>query len=418
MKKLFVFLVLCFLGFSAWAQGADTKAAVDAVNGLSLDLYKKLASQEKGNLFFSPYSISDALAMTYGGARGTTAQEMAKTLYFPAEQLTLHKSFAAFNNNLEAIQKKGDIKIDTANAVWLQSDYANDPVWGYFKCKADYLQLLQDYYKSGLSQVDYRDTSKSAFIRDTINAWVEKKTNNKIKNLVPSDLPDKTTRLILVNAIYFKGKWQDEFKKENTKPAPFYLETGKTQEVKMMNQQKYFDYQEDADEQVLSVPYKGNDLSMVIILPKDKNGLAAVESGLTAEKIDKWANVRHEKKVDVYLPKFKLESKFTLNDTLKEMGMPLAFDENNADFSGMADFPIDYHLYVARVIHKAFVDVYEEGTEAAASTAVFMGLCGAASGVHYKPKVFRADHPFIFLIKDNKTGAILFLGRYVKPEPK
>jgi serpin B len=415
MKKLFVFVALCFLGFSAWAQGADTKVAVDAVNGLSVDLYKKLASQEKGNLFFSPYSISDALAMTYGGARGATAAEMAKTLYFPAEQLTLHKSFSEFNNNLEAIQKKGDIKIDTANAVWLQSDFANDPVWGYFKCKADYLQSLKDYYKSGLNQVDYRDTSKSAFIRDTINAWVEQKTNNKIKNLIPLDVPDQDTRLILVNAIYFKGTWQDEFNKKNTKPMPFYLHDNETKEAQMMYQRASFQYAEDKDVQVLTMPYEGYDLSMTIILPKEKNGLAAVENGLTTEKLSKMVNIRICE-VDVYLPKFKLESEFTLNDTLKKMGMPLAFDGNNADFSGMADFPPGYHLYISKVIHKAFVDVYEEGTEAAAATMVSVNSSSSAS--FDEPKIFRADHPFIFLIKDNKTGAILFLGRYVKPESK
>lgn len=416
MKKLFVSLALCFLGFSAWAQNADTKVAVDAVNGLSVDLYKKLASREKGNLFFSPYSISDALAMAYAGARGTTTQEMAKTLYFPVEQLTLHKSFSALNSNLEAIQKRGNVQINTANALWVQSDYNEGT--DYFKCKDEFLNLTKEYYKSELKQVDYRDTSKSAFIRDTINAWVEQKTNSKIKNLVPSDVPDKNTRLILVNAIYFKGKWDIEFKKENTKPMPFYLNSNDTKDVEMMYQQKHFQYQEDKDIQALTMLYDGDDLSMVIILPKDKDGLAAVEEQLTVDKLKSWAIpwMGHED-VQVHLPKFKLETKLMLADTLNDMGMPLAFNENNADFSGMADFPPDHHLYISKVIHKAFVDVYEEGTEAAAATGIIMHKGGAAFGVKpHEPKVFRADHPFIFLIKDNKIGAILFLGRYTGPE--
>ena len=408
MKKLFVSLALCFLGFSAWAQNADTKVAVDAVNGLSVDLYKKLASREKGNLFFSPYSISDALAMTYGGARGTTAQEMAKTLYFPVEQLTLHKSFSALNSNLEAIQKRGNVQINTANALWVQSDYNEGT--DYFKCKDEFLNLTKEYYKSELKQVDYRDTSKSAFIRDTINAWVEQKTNSKIKNLISPDLLDKNTRLILVNAIYFKGKWQDEFKRKNTKPMPFYLNSDETENVEMMCQgDVYFQYGEDNDVQFLTMPYKGDDLAMMVILPKDKDGLAAVEAQLTAAKLKSWAG--GQEKLPVYLPKFKIETEFMLADTLKDMGMPFSFDKNNADFSGMADFPSDIHLYIAKVIHKAFINVDEEGTEAAAATESRFGVQGAS-----KPPVFSADHPFIFLIKDNKTGAILFLGRYVKPE--
>jgi serpin B len=414
MRKLFVFLALCFLGFSAWAQSLDTQAAVDAVNGLSVDLYKKLASQEKGNLFFSPYSISDALAMTYAGARGETAQEMAKTLYFPAEQLSLHKSFFALNSNLEAIQKSGNVQINTANALWVQSDYNEGA--DYFKCKDEFLNLTKEYYKSELKQVDYRDTSKSAFIRDTINAWVEQKTNSKIKNLIPPDVPDQDTRLILVNAIYFKGKWQDEFEKKNTKPMPFYINAEEAKDVETMYQQKRFQYAEDSDVQVLTMPYKGYDLSMTIILPKDKNGLAAVENQLTAVKLSGWAKFwGRQEDTSVYLPKFRLESKFMLADTLKEMGMLLAFYKYNADFSGMADFPSNTHLYISKVIHKAFVDVYEEGTEAAAATAINMVEYGSY-GLPPEPKVFRADHPFIFLIKDNKSGAILFLGRYVKPE--
>ncbi len=409
MKKSLVFLVALGLTFGAWAQGADSKAAVKAINGLSVDLYKKLGSQNQGNLFFSPYSISDALAMAYGGARGATEQEMAKTLYFPLEQEKLHESFSDLNAGLKIIQQKGNIEINVANSLWVQSDYQEGA--DYFKVKEEFLNLTLQYYKSQLNKVDYRDITKAQFIRETINAWVEKNTNNKIKNLVPPDVPDRNTRLILVNAIYFKGKWQDAFKKNDTKPMSFYLNANETKNVDMMHQTGNFKYSTDDLCHILELPYKGGDLSMVIILPREKDGLINLERQLTLEKINSWLPGWRPREVEVYLPKFKLEAAFMLADTLKEMGMPAAFDQKSADFSGMADFPAAYQLYISKVIHKAFVDVYEEGTEAGAATGMFMDAGGRSL-----PEIFRADHPFIFLIKDNKTGAILFLGRYVKPE--
>jgi len=411
MKKILVLFLLCGIGLGAWAQNSDSPVAVDAVNGLAVDLYKKLAAENDGNLFLSPYSISDALAMTYGGARGATAQEMAKVLYFPEEQKNLHESFLTLNAGIEKVQQKGEVTLNTANALWLQSDYKE--VDDHFQCKDEFLKLLKDYYQSELNRVDYRDQSKSAFIRDTINVWVEKKTNSKIKNLIPPDVPSPNTRLILVNAVYFKGKWENEFKKDNTRRMLFDLYGVKSQAVQMMSQSGSFPYYEDDACKVLELPYKDRDLSMVIILPNAKDGLKVLERELTAQRLKILLNHKGISPVDVYLPKFQLENEYELADRLKTMGMPLAFDGAHADFTGMADFPSGNNLYISQVIHKAFVDVYEEGTEAAAATAVIMHVGSATS----KP-FFVADHPFLFLIKDNKTGVILFIGRYVGEEDK
>jgi len=403
MRSIFC-LLFAGLIFSSvvWAQSADTKVAADAVNQLSISLYKQL-NQKDGNLFFSPYSISGALAMTYAGAQTDTAKEMAKVLFFPAEQKPLHESFAALNDGLEAIKSKGAVEINVANSLWAEQS---------FNFKDDFLNLTKEYYKSELNKVDFK--TKSDFVAGAINAWVEQKTNNRIKDLIAPGILNDLTRLVLVNAIYFKGKWQEEFSKEATKSQPFYTNASDSVPVDLMHRKGDFKYAEDDVCKTLEIPYKGNDLSMVIFLPQEKDGLKTLESIFTYEYVSLFQMQMSSQKVEVFLPKFKLESASMLADTLKTMGMTLAFDANSADFSGMANLTPDQKLYISQVIHKAFVDVNEEGAEAAAATAVMVevGYAGPASG----SKVFRADHPFIFLIKDNKSGAILFLGRYVKPE--
>jgi len=405
MKNIFSLLLMGFvLSSTASAQSSDARTAVSAVNQFSVSLYKQL-NQREGNLFFSPYSISSALAMTYAGAQGDTAKEMAKVLFFLYGQKGFNEDFATLNSDLEAIGQKGDVEINIADSLWAEQS---------FSFKDDFLNLIKEDYKSEINKADFKNNS--ALAAQAINTWAEQKTNSRIKGLIAPGVLNDLTRLVLVNAIYFKGKWDEEFKKEDTKPAPFYTDATASTPVDLMCKKGSFKYAEDDLCQILEIPYKGNDLSMLIFLPQAKDGLSQMESVFSYEYLTLFQLQMPAKDVLLYLPKFKLEQQFSLNDNLKKMGMLLAFDDKAADFSGMADLIPGQLLYISDVIHKAFVEVNEEGTEAAAATAVV----GVEAGYQTSsPKtVFRADHPFIFLIKDNKTGAILFLGRYVKPEPK
>ncbi|MCK4339529.1 MAG: serpin family protein, partial [Candidatus Cloacimonetes bacterium] len=243
--------------------------------------------------------------------------------------------------------------------------------------------------------------------RNQINEWVEQKTKDKIKELIKPGILDPLTRLVLVNAIYFKGKWEKEFEKKLTKDTPFWLTPEDSIHCPMMQQKGSFNYCENDSLQILELPYLGDDLSMIVLLPREVDGLKKLENCLTIDNLNKWMNVSYQE-IKVYLPKFKITSGFSLGKTLYDMGMTDAFIPYKADFSGMNG---SKELFISKVIHKAFVDVNEEGTEAAAATAVVMLKAVAPK----QPIVFRADHPFVFLIRDNHSGSVLFLGRMVDP---
>jgi len=238
---------------------------------------------------------------------------------------------------------------------------------------------------------------------------VEKKTRNKIKNLIPKGVLNRLTRLVLTNAIYFKGNWESQFKKDRTKDGPFTLAGGEKVNVTMMNQTADFNYMETEDFQGLELPYVDNELSMIILLPKRVDGLAEFEKTLTLKNLSQWLAKLRKRKVIVSVPKFKMTSQFRLAEVLKSMGMTDAFVPDVADFSGMNG---KRDLFISAVIHKAYVDVNEEGTEAAAATAVVVGITSMPA----RPPVFRADHPFLFLIRDNHSGSILFIGRVTNPK--
>ncbi len=375
---------------------ADKKTVVDGNNMFALDIYAELKAQE-GNLFFSPYSISTALAMTYAGARGNTEKQMAEVLHFELEQGRLHPTFHSLISQLNA-QGKG-YQLNIANALWGQKGY------GFLE---EFLELTKTNYGAGLNEVDFvRDTEAA---RKTINTWVEKKTEDKIKNLIKPGILDALTVLVLTNAIYFKGNWASQFEKKETKDSKFYVRADKTIKVPTMYQKEKFKYMETDGFQAIELPYVDNELSMVILLPKKRDGLVELENSLASDSIDKWLGNLRRQEVMVYLPKFKMTSEFRLDTVLASMGMPDAFVCPPADFSGMNDRE---SLFISAVIHKAFVDVNEEGTEAAAATAVVIAE-EIGVGVHRVP-VFRADHPFIFVIRDVSSGSILFLGRVVNP---
>jgi len=290
----------------------------------------------------------------------------------------------------------GGYELVTANALWGQQGYDFLP---------DFVSLTQKYYGAGFNAVDFKNQTESA--RLTINSWVSEQTKQKINDLLAPGVLTDLTRLVLTNAIYFKGNWAVQFKKEDTHDLPFYLGGGKTVNAPLMYRKGKYKYVETDSLQVLELPYFGEELSMVVLLPKAKDGLAGLENELSADKLDEWLSQAYTNEVMVYLPKFKLESKFLLNQTLADMGMVDAFSVK-ADFSGIES---KKELMITAVVHKAFVEVNEEGTEAAAATAVVFGLKSMAV---MEPE-FKADHPFIFLIRDNRSGAILFIGRVNDP---
>jgi serpin B len=392
-------------------ENMNKKIIVDGNNKFALELFSKLQSK-KGNLFFSPYSISTALAMAHAGARTQTESQMAGVLHFPvsanrrtdsASKILLDRQqFAAeFGNIIKDLNKrgqKGAYTLIVANALWGQKDY------GFLK---EFLELIESSYDGRLNEVDFVKAAESA--RKTINAWVEKKTNGKIKNLISQGVLDSMTRLVLTNAIYFKGNWARQFEEKRTQDAPFTLAEGQKIDVAMMYQKAEFGYMETDTFQALELPYVDQELSMVILLPKEFDALGEFEKTLAPENLTQWLTNIHKREVVVFVPKFKMTSQFSLASVLTSMGMEDAFS-SDADFSGM-DGKRD--LFISAVIHKAYVEVNEEGTEAAAATGVVMRLTSVGPA---QIPIFRADHPFLFLIRDNLTGSILFIGRVANPK--
>lgn len=368
---------------------------VNANNQFAFDLYSELSKTEQGNMFYSPYSLSSALAMTYEGAKGQTADEMKSVFHFP-ETSILRPNFAAIYNEIN--KKDKDYKLNTGNALWVQKDYP---------FIENYLTNVEKSYGGKAANLDFiKEPEKS---RQTINSFIEEQTNDKIKDLIPQGILNQNTRLVLTNAIYFKGTWEWEFDKSDTSEKDFKITSNNVVKTPMMfmdNDKAMFNYADIGDLQILELPYKGGNISMLILLPTDDFGL--IESSLTAEKLKEWKSQIQETKLDaIYMPKFEFDTKYFMKDALSALGMPTAFLES-ADFSGMATAE---QLFISSVIHQAYVKVDEEGTEAAAATAVVVGT----TSIGGPRKVFNADHPFIFIIQDKNTGNILFLGRVTDP---
>jgi len=392
--------VILAAGTPAAAADRESSWVGPANNAFAADLYAKLIVEAKGNLFFSPNSIETALAMTYAGARGKTAEQMATVLHLPPKGEAIHQDLGAFTQGLNAEKtaegKPRGYQLAVANALWGQKGERFLPA---------FLDLLKIHYGAGLSEVDFAGNTEGA--RQTINAWVEKETRDKIKELIKRGILGRDTVLVLTNAIYFKGDWAAKFKKEATKDAPFHLAADKTVDVPMMNRSGDYGYAEEEGFKALKLPYAGDELAMIILLPKKVDGLGTIEKSLTADNLGRWCSKFQTQKVKVSMPKFKTTAEFELAKTLADMGMPYAF--HAADFSGMTGTK---DLFISHVIHKAFADVNEEGTEAAAATAVIVPRNGGS----HEMQVFRADHPFLFLIRHEASGAILFMGRMANPK--
>ena len=398
-------------GLCGWVFGETTAPKVDlnaekvvaGNNAFGFELYGKLKGLggNRGNVFMSPYSISTALGMTYAGARGNTEAQMAKVMHFEVGQGALHPAFGAIISDLKGRDKKA-YELTTANALWAQKGYP---------FRKEYFELVMGNYGAGLENVDFAGATEEA--RRTINAWVEKETKDKIKELFKPGVLDDGTRLVLTNAIYFKGKWEEAFDKKRTKDEVFHVDAIMLRGqpiVPFMHMNARFKYWEGDGFQMLELPYKGDELAMVIFLPRAVDGLAKLEEKLTAENVMKWMGQMQSQEVEVALPRFKMESEFSLGGTLSAMGMTDAFSLERADFSGMTE---KGQLYISAVVHKAYVEVNEEGTEAAAATGV--AIAPTAVPEPRTPVVFKADHPFFFMIRDKGTGSILFMGRVVDP---
>jgi serpin B len=369
---------------------------VNANNQFAFDLYSELIKTEENNIFYSPYSISAALAMTYEGAKGQTADEIKDVFQFPGSNV-LRPNFAAIYNGIN--EDNNEYQLSTGNALWVQKNY---PFLG------DYMESVEKYYGGKAANVDFiGETEKS---RETINSFIEEQTNDKIKDLIPAGVLNPMTRLVLTNAIYFKGTWEWQFDKSDTNEEDFKITPTnivKTDMMFMEPDKARLNYADLDDLQILELPYKGENISMLILLPTEN--LESIESKLTLDKFNAYKSEMKETSLDaIYLPKFEFDTKYFMKDTLSNLGMPTAFS-GNADFSGMTG---NKDLSISEVIHQAYVKVDEEGTEAAAATAVIMGETAVGPG---SSKIFKADHPFIFIIQEKETGNILFIGKVVDP---
>ena len=383
--------------------GAAT-SVVDANNRFALDLYGRIADDPKagdGNIFFSPFSISSALAITYEGARGMTAEEIRSVFHFPENQTVMRSGFAGIISGINS--KANAYTLRTANALWAEQTYP---------FLAGYISAAEQHYGAKTTNLDF--INKPDESRVTINTWVEDQTEDRIKDLLQPGTIDPLTRLVITNAIYFKGKWVKQFDENKTTDADFQTGTGKTVRVRMMertDENAVFGYTETDMLQALSMPYEsgdGKDLSMLVLLPKNDD-LSMVEESLNTSMLSLLHDSLKTRRVIVYFPKFVMETKYSLPGVLSAMGMPTAFTRA-ADFSGM-DGTKD--LYIDNVIHQAFVEVNEEGTEAAAATAGVMRPFSMP--LEETVPLIRADHPFIFLIQENETGNILFMGKVSDP---
>jgi len=381
---------------------SDIGALVDGNNRFAVDIYKTLRSQN-GNLILSPYSISLALAMTYAGARGETESQIAHTLHFAAQD-QLHPAFNSLDLQLEKkplnIDKNQEpLQLNIANAVWAEQTFSFLP---------EFLDTLASNYGAGIHISDFVNNFEPA--RKEINDWVSQQTQDKINNLLPENSVNADTRMVLVNAIYFKADWLDQFDPNNTHDMPFNLLDGTQVSVPTMNLGLSIPYASGDGYQAVELAYAGQTAAMEIIVP-DAGRFDEIESSMTKDTLDEILGNMNDASALLSLPKFKFESSFSLPDSLKGLGMTDAFDADAADFSGMTG---KKDLFISDVIHKAFVSVDEKGTEAAAATAVLM----EAAGARLMDVNLMIDRPFIFLIRDLSSGQILFIGRVLNPTQK
>jgi len=405
-------LLLVFL-LSTSASGSiddiQAEKLAQSQNAFATDLYAQL-HQNPGNLFFSPQSIATALSMTFIGSKGDTATEMAKVLHLQdllsdnqnttlaLRSLVLEayaKQWKLFNEPLQ-----DGLELHLANGLWVKANYP---------LNSEFIKAITESFKGSLEPVDF---SNEIAARKKITGWVSDQTSDKIQNLIGPNAITPDTRLVLTNAIYFKAAWESQFRKEESRQEKFHVSLNKDVDAEMMKQTHFFGLAELEGFKLLVMPYKGGEASMLVLLPDKVDGLADLEKSLSAENLASWLEKSRSVRVALSFPKFKNTSTLNLNNTLITLGMKKAFIVGQADFTGIANVPAE-PLYIGLVTHKAFVDINEEGTEAAAATAV--NIRAGAVMRPAEPFPFVADHPFVYVIRSNRTGNILFMGRLTDP---
>src|SRR5581483_10170431 len=397
--KLCILILFAFVATIAIAADPSKESPAKIVQGnneFAFDLCGRLRA-ESGNFVFSPYSISTALAMTYTGARGDTAEQMAKTMHFPLGPEQLPPVYGKLVNELRGEGGKRPYKLNIANRIWGQKGFGFRPA---------FLQQLDRDYRAGLEEVDYKESLEKS--RQTINAWVAKETEDKIKDLLSPSALTPLTRMVLTNAIFLEASWVEPFHEGNTKEGDFFVAADKKSRASLMHLQLNASYLDGEAFQAIELPYRGGGLSMMVLLPKKVDGIAELEKSLTATKLAEWLPKFKRYQVELTLPKFKMGKSIGLSKELAALGMPKPFSPD-ADFSGMASA----QLKIDNVIHQAFVDVNEKGTVAAAA-AVVVALASAAP-VNLPKAEFKADHPFVFVLRESRSGSVLFMGRVSQP---
>jgi serpin B len=395
-------LLVVGAGPATVAVANDTESVPNSIvranTDFALELYSRLAA-DQDNVAFAPYGVSSGLGLVCAGARGATEAAMLKTLCLESiGRVNADAAFGVLNRSFGASKNPRACEVHLANAVWAEKRFALLP---------DFVEVARGCYGAEATALDF--TGEPAKARETINTWVSRKTKGKIAEILESSALDRSTRVVLTNALYFKGLWAFPFQKDQTRSTPFTLLSGEKKPVKMMTRTETFAYMENDAIQAVSLPYAARDYAMVLLLPKDKKGLAQMEKGLDAEVLANTIRNLQPRPVELHVPRFRVRKAVDLSNTLAYMGMNDAFTPA-ADFSGMAS---GKELFISAVLHQTYVDVNETGTEAAAATATM--LASKALQDTGKKVVFRADHPFLFLIREERTGTILFLGRLAKP---
>ncbi|MBX3069927.1 MAG: serpin family protein [Thermomicrobiales bacterium] len=414
MKRLPLLLVALLISpLVAGVSSAQTDQQSTLVAGNStfaFDLYAQLRDSTDGNLVFSPYSVSQALAMTYAGARGETAEQLGTALAFGVEQDALPEIFSALNASL---LERGSAEADESNGTAARALRIANALWGEetFPFDPDFTALLEAAYGAGIQPADFINDPEGT--REAINAWVAEQTENRIQEIIPEGVLTPLTRLVLANAIYFYGAWQFTFAESATDEQDFHLLDGSVIGVPTMHQTEDFQYGAADGLQIVELPYQGSGMTFTILLP-DEGAFGDFESSLSLETLNNALAIPTSTEIELYLPKFEFEYSAGLTDALKALGMTAAFDGGSADFTGMVDGTPPDPLVISDVLHKAFIAIDEDGTEAAAVTAVIVGAAAAAPDPT-EPPVVRIDRPFVFVIRDVETGTILFLGRVLDP---
>jgi serpin B len=421
MKRLLVLYVIGRL-ISAMTQAATNfDLAATATNQLAVDLHRQLATGDE-NLCVSPYSIQSALAMTFAGADGETRTEMARVLHFPGDASAVPASFASLQRSLEEMSVKTadlvkeakrfggpsePITLTIANRLFAQKGY---------QFRQAFLALVKQNYGGAFEPLDFVTDASGA--TQHINQWVADQTHDRIRDLIPANALNKMTRLVLANALYLKAPWVDPFSEKATRPEPFHVRGITAVDVATMNKEAHFGFAKREGFIAVSLPYVGNDLQFLVLLPDDVNGLRALESKLTASMLAECAKLETREEIDLHLPKFKFEPPtIALAEKLQALGMKSAFDvpRGTANFDGIAPRKPNDYLYISNVFHKTFIAVDEKGTEAAAATAVVMMRATAMAGSKPKPIEVRVERPFVYAIQHVPSGVCLFLGRVTDP---